>query len=101
LSAGSISHNYFNFYEDAVETCLRLGDWDEADRFGQALENYNCDEPLDRCEYVVARGRALTAYGRGHRDEQTIEEIRRIYEYGKKFELTLSLTALEAALSRK
>jgi class 3 adenylate cyclase/tetratricopeptide (TPR) repeat protein len=101
LSAGSISHNYFNFYEDAVETCLRLGEWDEADRFGQALENYNCDEPLVRCEYVVARGRALTAYGRGQRDEQSVEEIRRIYEYGKKSGQGLSLAALEAALSGK
>lgn len=99
LNAGSISHNYFNFYEDAIETCLRLNEWDEVDRFAASLEAYNSDEPLARCTYVIARGRALAAHGRGQRDSQIVEELRGICQYGKEVGLTLSLPALETALA--
>jgi hypothetical protein len=84
LAAGSISHNYYNFSEEAIETCPRLQDWDELDCFATALKTYNSAESLARCTYVVARGRALAAFGRGRRDSQTIEELRRIYRYGRK-----------------
>ena len=32
LDAGSVGHNYLNFYEDAMEACLQIDAWDEVDR---------------------------------------------------------------------
>jgi hypothetical protein len=54
---------------------------------------------LARCTYVIARDRVLAAHGRGQRDSQTIEELRRICQCGKEVGLILSLPALETALA--
>jgi tetratricopeptide (TPR) repeat protein len=99
LAAGSVSHSYFNFYEDAMEACLRAGEWDEVNRFALALEDYTKDEPMPRCEFYIAWGRALAAHGRGERDQATLGELQRLYDQAKKIGLKLTLPALETALA--
>jgi class 3 adenylate cyclase/tetratricopeptide (TPR) repeat protein len=99
LAAGSVSHSYFNFYEDAMEACLRAGEWDEVDRFALALENYTKNEPMPRCDFYIAWGRALAAHGRGKRDQETMDELQRLYDQAKEIGLKLTLPALEAALT--
>jgi tetratricopeptide (TPR) repeat protein len=99
LAAGSVSHSYFNFYEDAMEACLRAGEWDEVNRFALALEDYSKDEPLPRCDFYIAWGRALAAHGRGNRDQASMAELQRLYDQAKAIGLKLTLPALETALA--
>jgi len=99
LAAGSVSHNYFNFYEDGMEAALREGEWDLVERYAQSLEDYTRDEPLPRCDFFIARGRALAAHGRGNRDEATMTELKRLYDEATRVGLKLVLPSLEAALA--
>jgi len=99
LAAGSVSHNYFNFYEYAMEACLRAGEWDEVNRFALALENYTKEEPMQRCDFYIAWGRALAAHGRGERDPKTMAELKRLYDQAREIGLKLTLPALKTALT--
>ena len=59
LAAGSVSHNYFWFYREAIETALQAGDWEAVGRYADALERYTRPEPLPWADLHVARARAL------------------------------------------
>jgi hypothetical protein len=63
-----VSHNYFWFYRDAIDVSLDAGDWDSAERYTAALEDYTRPEPLPWSDFFVARGRALATWGRGTQD---------------------------------
>ena len=98
LDAGSVGHNYLNFYEDAMEACLQIGAWDEVEAYAAALEDYTRAQPLPRSDYFIARGRALAAHGRGQRDAQTLAQLQRLGEAADKSGFNLSRRALDAAL---
>ena len=99
LQRDSLSHNYLAFYPDALEACLDSAQWDEAERYAQALEDYTRAEPLPQSEFFVAQGRALAAFGRGSRDNATIGELQRLLEEAKRVGLRVAIPALEKALS--
>ena len=99
LSAGSVSHNHFIFYEIAMEISLRIAAWDEVDRYAQALQDYAEAEPLRRNTFFIARGRALANHGRGNRDQATIDELQRLHEEAEINGLKLALPALKTALT--
>ncbi len=98
LAAGSTGHNYLNFYEDAIEVCLQLQDWDEAERYARALEEYTLAEPLPRCRFAIARGRALAARGRGNRATETLAELRELHAEAERIGLVYALPALAQAI---
>ena len=98
LDAGSVGHNYLNFYEDAMEACLQIGAWDEVDRYAGALQDYTRTQPLPRSDYFIARGRALAAHGRGQRDSATLQELRRLSDQADDSGFNLSKQAIEKAL---
>jgi hypothetical protein len=50
-------------------------------------------------DYVVARGRALAAFGRGRRDKELLAELGRLREQGARLGLTITLPPIEAALA--
>ena len=97
LDTGAVTYNLM-FYEDAMESCLQMTQWDEVDRYAQALENYTRAEPLPRCAFFIARGRALAAYGRGNRDQNTMLELKRLHDESKQIGLKSMLRGLEATL---
>lgn len=97
LVTGTSTYNIY-FYEDAMESCLQMAQWDEVDRYAQALENNTRAEPLPRCDFFIARGRALAAYGRGNRNQETMLELKRLLDEAKRIGLTLQIPSLEAAL---
>jgi class 3 adenylate cyclase/tetratricopeptide (TPR) repeat protein len=99
LRAGATSHNHFWFYRDAMEVSLRAGDWDEVERYAQALEDYTRSEPLPWSDFFIARGRTLSAYGQGRRDAEVLQELRRLREEAERVGLKTALPALDAALS--
>ena len=98
LDAGSVGHNYLNFYEDAMQACLQIEAWDEVERYAQALQDYTRSEPLPRSDYFIARGRALAAHGRGKRDPATHAELQRLSVEAMKNGLNISLRGLARAL---
>ncbi len=98
LRSGAISHKYFWFYRDAIEVSLNIGDWESVERYAAALEDYTRPEPLPWCDFFIARGRALAAFGRGRRGAETLAELRRLREQAERNGFMTVLPALDAAL---
>jgi hypothetical protein len=82
-----------------MEVSLEMEQWDEADRYAQALEDYTRAETLPRCDFFISRGRALAAHGRGKQDHETEAELRRLLDQAGRAGLIIALSALEAALA--
>lgn len=98
LAGGSVSHNYLEFYPDAIETALQIGDWPEAERYAQALEDYSSGQPLPLSTFYVNRGRGLAAHGRGNHDESTRDWLKELHDQATRIPLQWTLPALEQAL---
>jgi tetratricopeptide (TPR) repeat protein len=99
LAAGSVGHNYLTFYEDAMDACLQIGDWDGVERYAGTLQDYTQSEPLPRSDYFIARGRTLSAFGRGERDPAILQALQRLGDEARKIGFHQSRRALDAALS--
>ncbi len=98
LKNGSVSHNHIIFYISAMELCLRMAAWEEVERYARALEEYTAVEPLPRCDFFIARGRTLAAFGRGNRDQETLDNIRCLHDEAKRIGLKFAVSAMETAL---
>ena len=98
LAGDCLDHNYLDFYEDAMQACLQSGEWDEVDRYAQALEEYTITEPMPRCKLFIDRGRVLADYGRGNRNPEVIRGLKRVCEGFSRAELKFALPEIEAAL---
>jgi class 3 adenylate cyclase/tetratricopeptide (TPR) repeat protein len=99
LAQGCIGHNYFWFYRDAIEHSLKHGRWDEALRYAQALDDYTAAERLPWSDLVIARARALVAFGRGKRSPALKAELQRVHKEAVRARLAPLLPRLEAALA--
>ena len=99
LTGFSIAHSFFGFYENAIDVCLRIADWDEAERYAKALEDFSSAEPLPRCTYDIARARALAIHGRGNRNPETMAELQGLRNEAVRIGLRSSLQILETALA--
>jgi len=98
LREGAVSHNHFYFYADGMDAYLDSKEWDEVDRYAAALEAFTRPEPLPWCDFFIKRGRILAAYGRGNREDSTIQELRRLRNEAEHVGLRMALPALDAAL---
>ena len=98
LAAGAVSHNHYLFRRDALDACIDWGMWDAAAAHAAALEAYTCREPSPFSAFVVARGRALIAYGRGDRAQALPEELQRLKEEGLRMDFLYALRAIDTAL---
>ena len=96
LTAGCVSHNYFWFYRDAIEASLNAGEWAEAERLADALEQYTRAEPLPWSDFYVGWARALAAWGRGERERES--ELRRLLALAEETRFGMAVPALERAL---
>lgn len=83
LAAGTISHNYFWFYRDAIEVSLDLAEWDEAERYADALEACFSAEPMPVTRFLIDRCRLLAEAGRERLGEANRTELRALYELAK------------------
>jgi class 3 adenylate cyclase/tetratricopeptide (TPR) repeat protein len=99
LRDGAVGHSHISFYGDAIDAALLRDEWDEAERYCAALEDYVRLEPLPRADLTVGRGRVLAAFGRGRRDEATMAELRRVRNEAERFGLRTALPALDRALA--
>ncbi|NIP48170.1 MAG: AAA family ATPase [Gammaproteobacteria bacterium] len=99
LETNSLSHNYLRFYRFAIETSLESRDWDNAERYAAALEEFTREEPLPWADLIIERGRALAAHGRGDRSTATHGTLARLLEQARACRLVTIAHALDAALS--
>jgi class 3 adenylate cyclase/tetratricopeptide (TPR) repeat protein len=100
IRAGAVGHNHLRFYPDAITTALDLGEWDEAERYAKALEDYTRPEPLPWSDFYAARGRALAAFGRDGGDENTKAELERLAAEARRLDYRIALPAIEQELAR-
>jgi hypothetical protein len=98
-AGGLVSHNYLLFYRAAIEAALDTGDWDAAERYAAAAEDYTRSEPLPWIDFIIARGHALAAWGRGQRDSATSAALGRLLDEARRIGWAAVLPALEAALA--
>ena len=98
LEVGSVSHNHFFFYPDAIEVSLDIGNWDGAEHYAAALEDFTKAEPLPWSNFFITRGRALANYCRGERDNALIEELQRLNKLAGQVGLKTANPSIEAAL---
>ncbi|MGI9391783.1 MAG: adenylate/guanylate cyclase domain-containing protein [Boseongicola sp.] len=99
LAKGSLSHNYFEFYGSAIDISLKWKDWDNAERYVDALEDYTRLEPLALCDLLIARGRTLAAFGRGQHDDKAVCELQRLRDEARHMGLKVALPLLDEALA--
>ena len=97
LARGALGHNHLLFRKDAIDACLVAGDWDQAEHHACELEDYTRQEALPWSDFFVARGRALSAYGRGKRNSTLCVELSRLSADGERLGLLLALPAIERA----
>jgi class 3 adenylate cyclase/tetratricopeptide (TPR) repeat protein len=98
LRKGCVSHNYLWFYRDAIDVSLDAGDWDNAERYAAALEDYTRAEPLPWSDFFIARGRMLATHGRGSRDEALYATLRDLFNQAQRLGIRLGARRIEDAL---
>jgi tetratricopeptide (TPR) repeat protein len=99
LALGCVSHNYFHFYQLAIEVAQQLGQPEEMLRYAQALEQYTAREPLPWTDFIIARGRALARHLGTERGGSLRSDLNALRDSAIRFELKTSLTGIEAALA--
>ena len=99
LHSGVGDYSSVEFYLPAIETCIEHEDWDRAERYAAALENFTRAEPLGLTQLVAARGRALAAFGRGNSDDATMQELKRLRDEAERIGWRTALPALDEALA--
>ena len=99
LERGCVGHNYFGFYRDAIAVGLHAEQWDEAQRYADALTAWLGNERLPWAEFFAARGRALAAHGRGVRDRKTMAELARLKTEAERAGLLAAVPAIDQALA--
>lgn len=98
LAKGAVAHNCLEFYRDVIEASFRELDYDAAEQHAALLEEFFASEPLPLTDHFVARGRALSACGRGRRDEGLKRELVRLRDEAIDTDLRLSLPAVNDCL---
>ena len=97
LRAGAVGHNHLWFYRDAMEAALRAKDWDGAERFAAALEDYTRAEPLPWSDFFIAQARLRAALGRGQRDPALMARLDQLWDEARRARMGLWLRWLEAS----
>ena len=100
IGQGCVSHNQLWFYPDAIDVALELFDFDAAERYVSALEDFTRAEPLPWSDFFVARGRALIAIARGPSDPDIRAALQRLLQQGEQFGYAMALPALRESLAR-
>ena len=98
LDRGCVGHNYLRFYRDAIDVCLAMKDWDRADQYATALDEYFRDEPTPWASFIVEQCHAVTELARGRGTTALLAEIERLREQAARLGMRRDLALLEGAL---
>jgi tetratricopeptide (TPR) repeat protein len=98
IRGGCAGHNQLQFYPDAIEVALEIGDLGNVEHYAARLDDFARDEPLPWASFHSARGRALAAAAGRDGDATVATELRRLGEEGERLGLRIALPAIAAAL---
>ena len=99
LDQGCVSHNYFEYYCEAMELMLEMEHWADVEGYAKALEDFAGGEPLPRTSYFLARARCLSDFGAGDTGERLLSELKRLQAQAAAIGLLASKRKLDRALS--
>lgn len=98
LEKGAVSHNHLWFYRDAIWVCCRLGDWDLAEQYANALENYTRAEPLPWGDYYCAQARTMSALAKDPKNPSACEALLDLCHRAHKACFHMDARALETVI---
>jgi class 3 adenylate cyclase/tetratricopeptide (TPR) repeat protein len=75
LRKGAVGHNHLWFFRYAIDASLDSQDWDGAERYSAALEDYTRPEPLPWANFFVRYGRAVGRHGRRRLGQETTSKL--------------------------
>jgi class 3 adenylate cyclase/tetratricopeptide (TPR) repeat protein len=101
LKAGCVGHNYFAFYENAMEISLSIGNFDEAERYADALEAYMRAEPLPLSLFHIELTRTLINYHRHPGDEVVAARLLQLQNQASSAGLNHAANTLQHFFSSK
>ncbi|MCZ7600782.1 MAG: AAA family ATPase [Gammaproteobacteria bacterium] len=101
LDQGALAHNHFAFCLDATDSCFDHGEWEAMRHYADLLERYTRDEPLPLGDFVIARARALAAWGAGERGHAVRQELERLHGWGRETGFLSPLSRIEQALGKR
>lgn len=99
LDSGCVAHNQFWFAQIAIGHALQTGAWETAERYAKRLETYTQTEPLPWSDFLIAKGMALAAWGRGERSAARVRELQRLRAIAMDRHLLRDLDELHKALA--
>ncbi len=97
LQLGCLTHNHIFFYRRAIELSLRLGDWNNAERYADLLQAKFSEEPVPVVTFTVERARTLAAAGRGARDAGLLARLENIAQQARDAHAFVWVPELERA----
>jgi tetratricopeptide (TPR) repeat protein len=100
LREDCVGHCHYWFYRHAIDATLAAGEWDEAVRYADALEEYARPEPLPWVRLSAARARALAAVGKHGLDAALVSTLKQLRTEAELARLGSALPAIDAALAR-
>ena len=69
------------------------------EHYADRMESYTHSEPLPLSDFVIARARALAAFGRGGRSPDVFDGLRKLREQAVEASMLGPLAPIDAALS--
>jgi len=100
LDSGCVAHNNMWFPRITLDIHLQHNNWSEVERQAPRLEAYTSKQPLAWADFMIARGRALAAWGRGERNDNLVAEITRLRDQARQAGLVHDLPTLDAGHQR-
>ncbi|MDP6342963.1 MAG: tetratricopeptide repeat protein [Alphaproteobacteria bacterium] len=98
LEGRVVAHCHLWFYRDAMDACLRVGDYAAADRYAGLLEDFTRDEPMPWTDFFIARGRTLAAHARTPDDPDMRKQLTDLRQTARDIHMGSALPAIERAL---
>jgi len=99
LDSGCVAHNHIWFTHKGIDDALAQSEWDQVEYYAARLETYTREQKLDWPDFLIARGRALSAWGRGVRTEDLKNELEQLHAIAVQSGLILAAPSIERALA--
>ncbi|MEP6740116.1 MAG: adenylate/guanylate cyclase domain-containing protein [Caldimonas sp.] len=99
LARGAVSHNTIALRDTAIEVALDMRDWPMVELNCERIRSYTAAEPLPMCDFIIARGRALSRFGQGERSADLHAILVELAAIAKSAEMNVALAAITTALA--
>jgi class 3 adenylate cyclase/tetratricopeptide (TPR) repeat protein len=94
LRKGAVSHNHLWFFRYAIDASLEAEDWDGAESYSAALEDYTRPERLPWADFFIRYGRDVAACGRRRLGQETANKVAELLAEGERLGISAALGAL-------